>query len=97
MLGTPEARLNGRVLSFASSKALALLAYLALSGETHGRAEIAALLWPESDEKSGRNALRYTLSVLQKEIGKGWLVTSRETLALPHDDHGRVTVDVLAF
>lgn len=97
LLGTPEVRLNGRVLSFASSKALALLAYLALSGETHGRVEIATLLWPESDEKSGRNALRYTLSVLQKEIGKGWLVTSRETLALPHDDHDHLTVDVLAF
>ncbi len=95
LLGGAEVVLNGRSLSFASRKATALLAYLSLSDEPIPRTTLAALLWPESDETSARNSLRYTLSVLQKELGKGWLDTNRQTIALPKQ--AGVWVDVLAL
>lgn len=73
LLGSPRIALNGRFLHFASAKATALIAYLAVSGMLHSRAELVALLWPESDDKRGRGALRYTLSTIKKEIGDGFL------------------------
>ena len=82
LLGTPQIALNGRFLHFASTKATALLAYLAVSGMLHSRAELVALLWPESDDKRGRGALRYTLSLIKKEIGDGFLIANRRHIGL---------------
>ncbi|MCP4362704.1 MAG: hypothetical protein GY796_32265 [Chloroflexi bacterium] len=82
LLGFPQIALNGRSLHFGSTKATALLAYLAVSGMLHSRAELAALLWPESDNKRGRGALRYTLSLIKKEIGEGFLIANRQQIGL---------------
>lgn len=82
LLGTPRIALNGRSLHFASTKATALLDYLAVSGMLHSRAELVALLWPESDDRHGRGALRYTLSLIKKEIGDGFLITNRQHIGL---------------
>lgn len=49
-----------------SRAAMAMVARLALApARAHARAELAALLWPEADEESGRNRLRQTLSLLR--------------------------------
>ncbi|MCP4418192.1 MAG: hypothetical protein GY805_16340, partial [Chloroflexi bacterium] len=56
LLGSPQVVLNGRFLQFPSIKATALLAYLSVSEMLHDRAELAALLWPESDNKRARGA-----------------------------------------
>ena len=65
LLGYPQLARNGRSLQLASTKATALLAYLSVSGMLHSRAQLAVLLWPESDNKHGRGALRYTLSIIK--------------------------------
>ncbi|MCB8943204.1 MAG: hypothetical protein H6658_05570 [Ardenticatenaceae bacterium] len=82
LLGSPQIVLNGRSLHFRSVKAIALLAYLATSGTLHSRGELAALLWPESDHKRARGALRYTLSLLKKELGDEFLITNRRQIGL---------------
>ena len=82
LLGSPGVALNGRFLQFGSVKAVALLAYLAASGMLHDRAELAALLWPESDSKRARGALRYTLSVLKKELGDDFLLINRRQIGM---------------
>ncbi len=82
LLGSPTVALNGRSLHFGSVKAIALLAYLATSGMLHDRSELAALLWPESDSKRARGALRYTLSLLKKELGDGLLFINRRQIGL---------------
>lgn len=82
LLGSPQIARNGRSLHFASAKATALLAYLAVSGMLHSRAELVALLWPESDEQRGRGALRYTLSTIKKETGAGFLIADRQQIGL---------------
>lgn len=49
-----------------SRAAMALVARLAMApGRAHGREELAALLWPEADEETGRSRLRQTLSLLR--------------------------------
>jgi len=49
-----------------SRAAMALVARLAMApAREHGREELAALLWPDVDQQTGRNRLRQTLSLLR--------------------------------
>jgi predicted ATPase len=58
------------VTHFESRKTAALLAYLALHPErVHPREELAALLWPDAEETSGRNRLKQALASLKKQLG----------------------------
>ena len=67
-LGTPEVRHDGQPLTFPTRKVMALLVYLAVEDVAHSRAEIAALLWPESDEMRARATLRRTLAFLRQAL-----------------------------
>lgn len=82
LLGSSQITLNGRPIQFPSIKANALLSYLAVSGMLHDRAELAVLLWPESDRKRARGALRYTLSLIKKELGDGFLIINRRQIGM---------------
>jgi DNA-binding SARP family transcriptional activator len=62
---------GGAPLRLRTKKALALLAYLAAEGGAHRRAELAALLWPESGEKRARTTLRSALADLRGALGSG--------------------------
>jgi DNA-binding SARP family transcriptional activator/tetratricopeptide (TPR) repeat protein len=66
LLGAPTLALDRDPLHFDTRKAVALLAVLAVTGRTHRREELAALLWPESDGPRGRAALRRTLFTASK-------------------------------
>jgi len=74
---------------------MALLAYLAVTGHSHSRESLAALFWPEMDDRRARGALRSTLSRLRRSLGGAWLVVDRETVGL--DGSQRGVVDVLWF
>ncbi len=63
-------------------KAIALLAYLAVSGRRTPRTALARLLWPDFDEKSGRAEVRRALATLTAALGTGWLEADRETITL---------------
>ncbi|MCB8928529.1 MAG: hypothetical protein H6652_23255 [Ardenticatenaceae bacterium] len=68
LLGRFQAQLNGQLLTrFESDNARALLAYLAVEAQqAHRRNYLAALFWPEHDEKAARNNLRQTLFKLRR-------------------------------
>jgi DNA-binding SARP family transcriptional activator len=85
VLGPPRVDLDGAAVEVDTRKAIALLAYLAVTGERHGREALAGLLWPEFDEAHARAALRRTLSALNKGLRGGWLVTDRMSIALDRD------------
>ena len=57
------------------------LAYLALEGPTC-RAELAALLWPESGERQRNDSLRQLLFKLRRLLGAGVLVERARVLSL---------------
>ncbi len=72
--------LPGRATRELAPREAALLAWLALEGPTP-RAQLAAVLWPDSDEQAQRNALRQRLFQLKRQIGIDLAVGST-TLAL---------------
>ena len=82
LLGSPELTLDGLTVDLSRRKALALLAYLATTAQTHRRDELAALFWPDYESSAARADLRRTLSVLNKALGSGMLVADRATVSL---------------
>lgn len=67
-LGAVDVALDGTRLDIRSTKALALLAYLAETGHGHDRSSLAGLLWPDRSETAARNNLRQVLHTLRKLI-----------------------------
>lgn len=86
LFGSPEIQINGSPVEVDTRKATALLAYLALTRETHRRDTLATLLWPELDQSHALAALRRTLSSLKKSIKDKCLDITRETIGLSSDD-----------
>lgn len=70
---------------FHRCKALALLAYLAVTRASHPREALATLLWPEWDASSARADLRRTLSLVNDALGGSAIVADRETAGLDPD------------
>jgi DNA-binding SARP family transcriptional activator/predicted ATPase len=80
LLGPPRVERDGAPIEVDTRKAIALLAFLALQPERHGRDAVAGLLWPDYDTEHARGALRRTLSTLNKAVGPGWLAADRTTV-----------------
>ena len=85
VLGPLEVVADGEPLVVDTRKALAILVLLAVEGRPFAREELAAMLWPESDDESARGALRRTLSVLRTALDGRWLVSDRSSVTL--QDH----------
>ena len=95
LLGPPRIERDGTLVEVDTRKAIALVAYLASTGEAHRRDALASLMWPDSDQSRGRAALRRTLSTLNGAFGGLGLDASRETIGLDWGDH--IWVDLVAF
>ncbi|NTU81318.1 MAG: AAA family ATPase, partial [Chloroflexales bacterium] len=95
LFGAPRIEYAGEPVPLRRSKALALLAYLALTGRPQDRDALAALLWPEFDGPSARNNLRRELSLLKTTLGVDPLVADRHQVRWNPDAASRI--DVTAF
>lgn len=95
ILGSPRAEYDGEPIDVDTRKAIALLAYLAVSAEAHARDTLTTLLWPEYDQTRARANLRRTLSALSTSGAGPWLEADRETIELRQDDD--VWLDVEQF
>jgi len=93
LLGPPMVLRDGKMVTFDTRKAIALLALLAVTGREHSREQLADMLWPEADSAKGRASLRRTLSVTAAAMGPG-LAISRAAVTL---DPVAVKVDVRDF
>lgn len=80
LLGPPIVEQNGVPIKVDTRKAVALLAYLAVTGQTHSRETLATLFWPDTADARAR--LRRTLSVLRAALARSWLDVERETITL---------------
>src|SRR6266545_3796442 len=69
VLGQPRLVRDEGPIDLNLRKALALLVYLAVSGQGHSRDALATLLWPESDGREARARLRRTLHRLTQALG----------------------------
>lgn len=88
-------------VSFATDRARALLAYLAVeASQSHRRESLTALLWPDDQEKSARQNLSQTLTRVRKAIGDydtdpAYLQITR--LNIQFNRSAPITVDLLDF
>ncbi|HYY21655.1 MAG TPA: AAA family ATPase, partial [Thermoleophilaceae bacterium] len=94
LLGTPRIEAGGEPLEVDTRKAIALLAYLAVTRRRYARDALAGLLWPEYNQTRARAALRRTLSSLGVARAQGWLEVDRQSVGLGGDG---VWVDVDRF
>lgn len=100
LFGTPDLRRTGEgpILSvLTGSKRLALLAYLVLQGAGVfvRRDALLALLWPESDARRARGALRNLLYQLRRALGEGVVAgRGREEIGVAE---GSLRCDVWTF
>src|SRR5213080_3589150 len=70
LLGPPRISLSEVPLSFKRRKAVAMLAYLAMTGRAHTREALAALLARDTDDDDqARNHIRNTLYALCGQVG----------------------------
>ncbi|HRV91629.1 MAG TPA: BTAD domain-containing putative transcriptional regulator, partial [Anaerolineae bacterium] len=95
LLGSPQIEINSESVKINRRKAMALLAYLAVTRHSHNRDALATLFWPETPHNRARANLRQTLWELNNALGEPWIATEDETLALRTDPN--VWVDVHAF
>jgi len=95
LFGPPHMERDGFPVATDTRKAIALLAYLAVTRQLHSRDALAALLWPDYDQTHARATLRRTLSALNKALAGAWLQIERETISL--NQHHDFWLDVNEF
>lgn len=75
LLGAPQVELAGHPLALNHLKALALLFYLAVTGQPHTRDHLATLLWSESPTSGARHSLRSSLYRLRQALRSGGAIS----------------------
>jgi DNA-binding SARP family transcriptional activator/pimeloyl-ACP methyl ester carboxylesterase len=85
LLGAPQVAYGGRPISLRLHKELALLIYLAVTSRPQTRMALAALLWPDHDERSALAALRRTIYQLKVDIGENLLEVKGHLVRLHPD------------
>lgn len=93
LLGRFRVELEGRAVRLPTRESRLLLAYLALRPESHAREKVAALFWPDVPDASARASLRNALSTLRRKLGRGLLLSDRESVRL--DPEFPIRVDAL--
>src|SRR5215216_2877619 len=95
LLGSPEIKLDGKPIKTDRRKAVALLAYLVVTGKAYTRDQLAALLWPDYDHAAAFAYLRRTLWELNNILGDGRIEANREIVAFKQDSDLWSDTDVL--
>jgi DNA-binding SARP family transcriptional activator len=85
LLGPPRIERDGVPIQLNRHKDIALVAYLAVTGERHTREALVTLLWPELEPSRARAGLRRNLSALRRMLGEGTLVVDRQSVGLGPD------------
>jgi predicted ATPase/DNA-binding SARP family transcriptional activator len=95
LFGSPHIKLDGKPIDIRRRKAIALIAYLAMTGQSHSRDALATLFWSELDQSRARAGLRRALTALRKALGESFLDVDRETVGLNRD--ADIWLDVAEF
>lgn len=82
VLGPPRLARDGEPIALNLRRAVALLVYLAMTGQPQSRDTLAALLWPDSDDREARARLRRTLHRLGETLGDEVVQSDGDALCL---------------
>ncbi len=95
LLGSPRLERDGALVHISTRKAVALFAYLAVTGQAQSRETLAGLFWPEYDQARAYANLRRTLWILDQAVGKECLDIDAKTAGLRGE--GYLWLDVHTF
>jgi predicted ATPase/DNA-binding SARP family transcriptional activator len=96
LLGQPRIERDGAPVMVDTRKAIALIAYVAVTRQPHSRDALAALLWPEYDHIRAYANLRRTIWALNKALAGDYLDIDRDTIGLNPNADLWVDVDQFA-
>lgn len=83
LFGTPSITQNGQpITGFVSNKAVAIIYFVAASGQPQARTVLATLLWTNFTDTYAKKNLRNALSNLRDRLGDSIEIT-RDTVSLP--------------
>jgi DNA-binding SARP family transcriptional activator len=86
-MGGIQVLLDGESIKISRRKAIALLVYLAVTGELHSRESLATLLWPDNTQSRAYANLRQAIWDINRSLGEDWLETSRDSVRItPSED-----------
>jgi DNA-binding SARP family transcriptional activator len=88
LLGPPRLERDNLPVELERRKALALLAYLAVTSEPQSRDALATLLWPGKDETQAHAYLRRALFTLKQALRTKQIEIGRERIALASNSEG---------
>jgi DNA-binding SARP family transcriptional activator/predicted ATPase len=91
-LGSPRIEIDNKPHAISRRKALALLAYLAVSKQVVNRETVATLLWSDSDNTRALSNLRTAIWVLNKELRPDWAILEGDMLQWNRESDGMVDV-----
>jgi predicted ATPase/DNA-binding SARP family transcriptional activator len=99
-LGLPQVHLDDQPIATDRRKAIALLAYLAVSDrgrspQNYSRESLSALFWPDYEQSKAFSNLRRTIWEVNQVLGGGWLIAERESIRLNED--AQIDLDVARF
>jgi predicted ATPase/DNA-binding SARP family transcriptional activator len=95
LLGSPRLEAEAGPIEINRRKAVALLAYLAVTAQSHNRDALATLLWPAYDQRKARTSLRSALTTLNNTPLGSYLVIGQEVVGL--EPEAELWVDVAHF
>ncbi len=95
LLGPPSLTLDRVPVKIPTSRAMPLLAYLALSAQPQNRETLASLLWTDSSQKQALAALRTTIWRLKSAGLEQWITLDRNEIAL--NQLRSIDIDVVNF
>jgi predicted ATPase/DNA-binding SARP family transcriptional activator len=94
-LGIPQLNLGDTPITTDRRKAVALLAYLAVSGGKHTREFLSGFFWPDFDQAKAFSNLRRTIWEVHQVLGENWLIADRDSVWL--NPETEIDLDVARF
>jgi predicted ATPase/DNA-binding SARP family transcriptional activator len=95
LFGKPQITLDGLPVTIPTARAIPIIAYLAITGESQSRETLATLLWSDSTQKQALAALRTTLWRLKSAGLEDWITLDRNEIKLNHQKN--IEIDVINF
>ncbi len=95
LFGYPKMECAGETVTVPRRKAVALLAYLAVTQSAHSRDALAALLWPEQESSRAYALLRNALWLLNQTPLGDWITSTRHMIGLRLESG--LWIDVIEF